>query len=186
LAIITFLYNSRLTKELFPKALEVLKQVPPTFTINPARFNIMKLNNKVIVIDYAHNKDGYNSSLSSFKELCNLLHYQKSIGLISLIKGKTDEDIDSIAQKAAETLSDVRVRMPHELNELIRLNQKINHYGTQSKIYNGSFEDFITEFDQSDYQIAYLTLAGLGKVREMEDLVNKFNLTDISIDDLSI
>lgn len=181
LTVITFLYHSNFTKSKFEKYKEELKRLSPSFDINPARFNLMKYRDTVVVLDYAHNLDGYIKSISALGKLKNMIG-AKRVGVVAtLLPGKTYSAIDKIAGVLKDGSDKVFVKQYKDNSTVKMLHNKISSRGGNSIIWEKSFEDLLKE-KNSKFDLIYMTLGAAEPHKEFENLVDNLNLKDYIID----
>ncbi|WP_315116654.1 cyanophycin synthetase [uncultured Clostridium sp.] len=91
---------------------------------NPGRFNLYKLNDSTVVLDYAHNIEGYKAVIDGIKKL----DYKRLIGIIGVPGDRKDEDIIKLGEIAGENFeyiyikedSDKRCRKEGEVASLLK------------------------------------------------------------------
>jgi len=73
---------------------------------NPGRFNMYLVNNKRVILDYGHNKEGYHCVLDGLKHI----EHNKLIGVIGVPGDRSDHDILEIGQCAGENFDYIIIK----------------------------------------------------------------------------
>jgi len=73
---------------------------------NPGRFNMYYVNDKRVVLDYGHNKDGYKCVLDGLKQL----EHNKLIGVIGVPGDRSDKDIVEVGKCAGENFDYIFIK----------------------------------------------------------------------------
>lgn len=180
LAIIAFLYNSKLTRSKFGQALDLLRKLAPSFRVNPARFTVMDYNGTLVILDYAHNLDGYIKSTNSIIKLKKKIKVNRTVGLITLLYGKTSQAVKKITECLADAFDEVAIKEREDEVTTSQLIKGISKKNILVDIWRGSYSDFL-KVKSSKYDIIYMTLGAADPVSDFETLVSENDLEDISI-----
>ncbi len=73
---------------------------------NPGRFNMYLVNNKRVILDYGHNKEGYQSVLDGLK----YIEHNRLIGVIGVPGDRLDKDILEIGRCAGENFDYIFIK----------------------------------------------------------------------------
>ncbi|MCO5388039.1 MAG: cyanophycin synthetase [Desulfosporosinus sp.] len=73
---------------------------------NPGRFNMYFVNNKRVILDYGHNKDGYNCVLDGLKHI----QHHKLIGVIGVPGDRSDIDIFEVGRCAGNNFDYIFIK----------------------------------------------------------------------------
>ncbi|TGE31659.1 cyanophycin synthetase [Desulfosporosinus sp. Sb-LF] len=73
---------------------------------NPGRFNMYLVNNKRVILDYGHNKEGYNCVLDGLK----YIEHNKLIGVIGVPGDRPDSDIVEVGKCAGENFDYIFIK----------------------------------------------------------------------------
>lgn len=106
-----------------------------TFKYNKGRFNIFEVNDFRIMLDYGHNRAGYEQVVKT----CNNLGCKRLIGVVGMPGDRTDESIKSVAKLCAQAFDiliikedeDLRGREPGEVACLMRTVVCENGFNTE-------------------------------------------------------
>ncbi|WP_088225459.1 Mur ligase family protein [Desulfosporosinus sp. FKB] len=83
---------------------------------NPGRFNMYSVNNKRVILDYGHNKDGYSSVLEGLKHM----EYKHLFGVIGVPGDRIDKDIIDVGKCAGENFDYIIIKEDIEKRGRIR------------------------------------------------------------------
>ncbi|MFI5172814.1 MAG: cyanophycin synthetase [Chitinophagales bacterium] len=100
-----------------------LKSFIPSAQLTPGRFNIFKFQNLEVMVDYAHNADGYRE----LKKFLDKTPATCKIGIVAATGDRREEDIRNVGLYAAEMFDEIIIRHdkdmrgldPEKANELI-------------------------------------------------------------------
>lgn len=178
LTIITFLYNSEKTKDHFSAIIKKLKNINPSFSYNPARFNLMHFEDKIIILDYAHNLDGYKISMKSLRKIKKAFGIKKVMAVVGLLAGKSDSTVNDIARAISQSAERVFVKNFKGRNGARQLAEAINNIGkSECSLTNLSYAELVS--GSLDYDLIYISFAGgISEHYNPIDLVEKLNLVD--------
>lgn len=73
---------------------------------NPGRFNVFKVNEATVVLDYGHNMDGYRSVLQSLKEM----EHNRLVGVIGVPGDRLDSDVVQVGKIAGSYFDYIYVK----------------------------------------------------------------------------
>lgn len=73
---------------------------------NPGRFNMYSANNRRVILDYGHNKDGYNCVLDGLKQI----EHKRLIGVIGVPGDRPDSDILEVGKCAGENFDYIFIK----------------------------------------------------------------------------
>jgi len=183
MAILAVLIKASKFSEQLPKLIQSLREIPPSFSVNPARFNVLSCKDCLVVFDYAHNVDGYKLSLESLTRLKKLAKKESVVGLVSVAKDRNKETVKKIAEIIRENIDIPFVRSGEENKNTEYLSQLVKREGNAANIWKGDYVKFIQENCGSD-RIVYITIAGRGHISDLADTIKKLNLKDINLDSL--
>jgi cyanophycin synthetase len=109
--------------------ISVIRQALQSFIPGPAqtpgRMNMFKFSNFDLMIDYAHNTDGFNQ-LANFLKLTET---SAKIGVIACAGDRRDEDIMNMGSLAAQMFDEIIIR--HDRDGRGRSNDEITHFITE-------------------------------------------------------
>lgn len=77
---------------------------------NPGRFNMYFVNNKMVILDYGHNKEGYKCVLNALKHI----QHHKLIGVIGVPEDRADSDIVEVGKCAGENFDYIFIKEDSE------------------------------------------------------------------------
>ena len=77
---------------------------------NPGRFNMYFVNNKMVILDYGHNKEGYMCVLDGLKHI----QHHKLIGVIGVPGDRADSDIIDVGRCAGENFDYIFIKEDSE------------------------------------------------------------------------
>lgn len=77
---------------------------------NPGRFNMYYVNNKMVILDYGHNKEGYKCVLDGLKHI----EHHKLIGVIGVPGDRADSDIVEVGKCAGENFDYIFIKEDSE------------------------------------------------------------------------
>ncbi|MBI4032782.1 hypothetical protein HY374_03700 [Candidatus Berkelbacteria bacterium] len=178
LPVLSALHQNERTAPRFDEYLSVLKAMPPSFELNPARFNVLRYQDSLIVFDYAHNEDGYRASLSALQQLCRRLGGKRSVGLVAAAADRSAETVRAIAEVIGNSLDDAYVRtIPGNANSQ-RLADGLPK-ASQGRMWDQGYRAFIEAHARPD-TIVYVTIAGHGHIQDLATVVTELGLTDIA------
>lgn len=98
---------------------KALYEFIPGAELTPGRMNIFKLRNCEVMIDYAHNPDGFNQLSLFMKEV----KASKKIGIVGCPGDRRDQDIIKMGAYAAEMFDEIIIR--HDDDARGRTNEEI-------------------------------------------------------------
>jgi cyanophycin synthetase len=181
LTILTFLYHSEKTKDSFKTINEKLKALNPTFSTNQARFNLMHYEDKLIILDYAHNLDGYQKSMKSLRKIKRAFNVKKSVAVVGLLPDKTDTAVEAIAKSIAISADKVFVKSFKSQKNAKQLKDAIIQNGCNDcEVTRESYAELVAS--ALDYKLIYISFAGsILEHYNPADLVEKLNLVDYGI-----
>ena len=178
LAIISLFYNSSKFSKDFETLVSELKKIPPSFELNPARFNVLNYKDNIVVFDYAHNVDGYSYAMKSLTKLKENLSKKELIGLVAVAGDRTEEVIDQLAKLFTESFDQVFVRQVADNKNIKLLSEKLMKKNGQ--IWEKGYEEFIKDFSQGN-NIIYITIAGHGHVDDLRKTIKNLKIKDIQL-----
>ncbi|MHB8075207.1 cyanophycin synthetase [Desulfosporosinus fructosivorans] len=122
---------------------------------NPGRFNMYFVNDKMVILDYGHNKEGYKCVLDGLKHI----EHKKLIGVIGVPGDRPDSDILEVGKCAGENFDyifikedrDKRGRSIGEISDLLEKGVLSSKFNTMnmSKI-SSETEAFIAALDLAE------------------------------------
>ena len=77
---------------------------------NPGRFNLYNLNNITVVLDYAHNIDGYRAVIEGVKKL----DYKRLIGIIGVPGDRKNEDIINLGKISGKNFDCIYIKEDYD------------------------------------------------------------------------
>ncbi len=80
---------------------------------NPGRFNMYFVNNKMVILDYGHNKEGYKCVLEGLK----YIEHRKLIGVIGVPGDRPDNDIVEVGECAGNYFDYIFIKEDTELRD---------------------------------------------------------------------
>lgn len=90
---------------------EALKTFIPSHELTPGRMNLFSFSGCKLMIDYVHNKDGY----EKMKEYVSAVKASKKTGIISGTGDRRDDDLLDIGRIAGETFDEIIIRHDKDL-----------------------------------------------------------------------
>ena len=112
--------------------------------LTPGRMNIFKVRDFEVMIDYAHNTDGF----KQLKEFMQRLHSPLKVGIVGCAGDRRDKDIKEIGKYAAEIFDEIIIR--HDEDGRGRANEEITRLITEGIHSHKPYKKPLTISDETE------------------------------------
>jgi UDP-N-acetylmuramyl tripeptide synthase len=128
-----------------------------------------------LVLDYAHNIDGYEKSLSALVKLKSKTRKKNLIGLVALAADRQDSVRENVAETLGKVFDEIFVRSIKNNDNTKKLLNLLEKKKSKVSKWTKSYSEFI-QSKSNNNNIVYLTIAGHGHISDLKETVSKLKI----------